>query len=68
MRCQDCNTNLSDEESTRKDEVSGKYLDLCNTCLSNFYKDINGDNPFDLLDCDNNLDKCEVIFEEHNGS
>lgn len=40
MRCQDCNTNLTDEESVKKDAKTGQYLDICNKCLSNFYKDI----------------------------
>lgn len=52
MRCQDCNCNLTDEESTRKDETTGEYMDICNQCLSNFYKDIGADIPFELLDED----------------
>lgn len=45
MRCQDCNCNLTDEESTRKNEQTGEYWDLCNKCLDAFYRDTN----FDLL-------------------
>ena len=29
-----CNKNLSDFESTRKNEVTGEYEDLCNECYS----------------------------------
>lgn len=32
MRCKACDHELSDFESTRKDEVTGQYLDLCNRC------------------------------------
>jgi hypothetical protein len=32
MHCTACDRNLSDFESTRKDENTGQYLDLCNTC------------------------------------
>lgn len=31
MRCNSCNTNLSDYESTRK-YMDGTYVDLCNKC------------------------------------
>jgi len=39
MRCQDCNTNLTDEESVRKDERTNEYMDLCTRCLTNFWND-----------------------------
>jgi hypothetical protein len=65
MRCQDCNSNLSDEESTRKDESTGEYMDLCNTCLSNFYKDIGYDLPMDLLDDSSDID--ETCGEDYDG-
>ena len=32
MRCRACDKNLSDFESTRKNEVTGEYEDLCNEC------------------------------------
>jgi hypothetical protein len=32
MRCQGCDCNLSDFESTRKHPGTGEYIDLCNTC------------------------------------
>jgi len=34
MRCRACDKNLSDFESTRKNEVTGEYEDLCNECYS----------------------------------
>ena len=39
MKCQACNINLSDYESTRKD-LHGKYLDLCNSCFGTIKQDI----------------------------
>lgn len=34
MRCQACNCELNDFESTRKSAVTEEYLDLCDHCLS----------------------------------
>lgn len=34
MRCRACDKNLSDFESTRKNEITGEYEDLCNECYS----------------------------------
>lgn len=34
MRCQCCNKNLNDYESTRKHALTGAYLDLCNGCFA----------------------------------
>ena len=34
MRCRACDKNLSDFESTRKNEVTEEYEDLCNDCYS----------------------------------
>lgn len=34
MRCNCCNKLLSDFESTRKNAVTGEYMDMCNECLS----------------------------------
>ena len=39
MRCQDCDRNLTDEESTLWNEKTNDYWDLCNECLGNFYRD-----------------------------
>jgi len=33
MRCKCCNKNLSDFESTRKDDL-GEYFDMCNHCFN----------------------------------
>lgn len=33
MRCRCCDRLLSDYESTRKDVVTGEYLDMCNKCF-----------------------------------
>jgi NAD-dependent SIR2 family protein deacetylase len=40
MRCQACDRNLSDNESTRKDST-GKFMDLCNSCYKTIDRDIN---------------------------
>jgi hypothetical protein len=34
MRCTACNKQLSDKESTKKDNATGLYTDLCAPCLS----------------------------------
>jgi len=33
MRCQCCNKNLSDYESTLRHPVTGEFLDICKKCL-----------------------------------
>lgn len=33
MRCKACNVALSDHESTKKDEVTEEYYDMCLHCL-----------------------------------
>lgn len=33
MRCQACDRNLNDWESTKKNPTTGKYEDLCSKCL-----------------------------------
>jgi len=33
MRCQACDRLLTDLESTRKDEKTSKYIDLCSSCF-----------------------------------
>jgi len=47
-RCYACDANLSDYESTRKSEVTGEYLDLCNKCYHGL--DINAIDRPDLSD------------------
>ena len=39
MRCQACNKNLSDAESTRRD--ANGFVDLCNHCYSPHAEDFN---------------------------
>ena len=34
MRCECCDRNLNDFESTRKSKVSGEYLNMCNKCVT----------------------------------
>jgi len=34
MRCQCCDKNLSDYESSLRSSVTGQYLDMCGTCIS----------------------------------
>jgi len=31
--CYCCNTDLNDEEATRKSKTTGEYLDMCDTCF-----------------------------------
>jgi len=33
MKCQSCNCNLSDFESTRKHAITGAFIDMCNGCF-----------------------------------
>ena len=40
MRCIACDKNLSDFESTRKNETTGEYEDLCNECYSSIQNNI----------------------------
>lgn len=34
MRCQSCDKNLNDWESTKKNPTTGEYEDLCTKCLN----------------------------------
>jgi hypothetical protein len=40
MRCILCNASLSDYESTIKHAVTGKFLDICQTCFASMDVDI----------------------------
>ena len=33
MRCQACDRNLSDWESTKRNNITGEFEDLCSKCL-----------------------------------
>jgi len=48
MRCQACDRNLSDFESTRKDSKTGKFIDLCNQCAGIINEDLSIDDREDL--------------------
>ena len=54
MRCLACNKNLNDFESTRKNLVTGEYIDLCNTCFRDVASEMYVDERADL---DNELDE-----------
>ena len=34
MKCQACDKNLNDWESTKKNDITGEYEDLCSKCLN----------------------------------
>lgn len=40
MRCQACNKNLNDYESTRKNAETGEYVDLCNHCFRDIESEV----------------------------
>ena len=48
MRCQACDRNLSDFESTRKDSKTGEFIDLCNQCAGIINEDLSIDDREDL--------------------
>ena len=50
MRCQCCDKNLNDYESTRKSVSTGEYLDMCNKCYSTISDDLLSEVRYDLYD------------------
>lgn len=40
MRCQACNKNLNDYESSLKN-IHGEYLDMCKRCLNTIRNEVN---------------------------
>ena len=52
MRCRACDKNLSDFESTRKNETTEEYEDLCNDCYGSVQEAIT-DSEDDILDTHN---------------
>lgn len=63
MRCKACDKMMSDYELTRKDKLTGEYIDLCGACYSVSAKaisdydstvdiavDFGGDDVYDLRD------------------
>lgn len=49
MRCTVCNAALSDYESTMKHAITGKFLDICQSCLQSMEVDIPVYDRKDLL-------------------
>ena len=65
MHCTICDALLSDFESTRKNAITGEYLDMCSSCYQDFKEIIPTRDRRDLLtqsDIDLELDD---IDEEH---
>lgn len=49
MHCTCCNALLSDYESTRKNAITGEYIDLCNDCFSDLKNIVPTKDRKDLL-------------------
>lgn len=67
MRCQCCNKNLNDYESTRKHAVTGAFLDLCNGCFTEVSSmvDIPASTREDLASCvDIDEQGVDILLEE----
>lgn len=56
MRCLACNMQLSDAESTRKSQITGEFIDLCNHCYSTISNDSEDTDFNDISDLKNYLD------------
>jgi hypothetical protein len=65
MRCQCCDKNLNDFESTRKHATTGEYLDMCNKCYSTVSDDLLSVERYDLYD-GNEDDYEEDEYDEEN--
>jgi len=61
MRCIACNALLTDYEATRKSELTGEYVDLCNHCYVAVKSDLVVVERDDLLTPDNVEDDWEDI-------
>jgi hypothetical protein len=67
MRCQCCDKNLNDYESTRKSVSTGEYLDMCNKCYSTISDDLLSEVRYDLYDGNEEDEYTEGDYdEEHN--
>ena len=64
MRCQCCDKNLNDYESTRKSVSSGEYLDMCNKCYSTISDDLLSEVRYDLYDGDEEDEYTEGDYDE----
>lgn len=58
MKCQTCNAELTDFESTRRDANTFQYLDMCNECIA--ASGIATQDRFDLMGADD-LDSMDCL-------
>jgi hypothetical protein len=66
MRCQCCDKNLNDYESTRKSVSTGEYLDMCNKCYSTISDDLLSEVRYDLYDGNEEDNEDGEYDEEYN--
>ena len=66
MRCQCCDKNLNDYESTRKSVSTGEYLDMCNKCYSTISDDLLSEVRYDLYDGNEEDEYDEGDYDEDN--
>jgi hypothetical protein len=64
MRCQCCDKNLNDFESTRKSVSTGEYLDMCNKCYSTISDDLLSEVRYDLYDGNEEDEYTEGDYDE----
>jgi hypothetical protein len=64
MRCQCCDKNLNDYESTRKSVSTGEYLDMCNKCYSTISDDLLSEVRYDLYDGNEDDEYTEGDYDE----
>lgn len=67
MRCECCNKNLNDFESTARHAITGKHLDTCRKCLGNLNIPVLGRpdlNPMELAPDDEVLPVDDMLFED----
>lgn len=64
MRCQCCNNNLSDYESTARHAETGKFLDMCSRCLNEIGIPVNGRKDLQkTMDVDSNESDFDILKE-----
>ena len=62
MRCNCCNVILNTQESVRKFQTSGDYVDMCNKCLNTIDDDVQYDEGFgEEVDDDEELTQEKII-------
>jgi hypothetical protein len=65
MRCQCCNRNLSDYESTLRHPTEGHYLDICTKCLVDIpIEPVEANNRFNDIGYDD--DNSDDLFDDGN--